>query len=394
VDPEETTQSPRLKWWRNAAVDLIIQPETVNDGPVRLGIAVVLSGAAVLFFRQEALQFLVASALGALLVLGALYVGYHLIGLRQAGRLWPGFSRGLATGLLFFCLCPPGLPLPLVVALAALAVLVEGWLLGLMVPLAISGVMVAWPLAWLWHVHAGGGYLSPFQLRPQLEPIALWTKFQLELDSVRLYTGNVAGSLGSTSFGLAMLGFLILAFLRRASWLFLLAFYVPIAAVIALTRNSLPVYLISGTAVVFAGLVAAEVRRLPLRTRWRLGAGGAAGLLTAALLLRGGGSESYGEGIIAVALLVSLLQLFGLAGSPAVISEAHPAGGKSEPPGQTSAAQLAALVVFPPAGLLMVWRDESLPPSQRKILSGLGLLLYILVLGGALLWLWALRLPA
>jgi hypothetical protein len=366
----------------------------VNDGPVRLGIAVVLSGAAALFFRQEALTRLLASALGALLVVGVLYIVYHRIGLRRVGRAWPGFSRGLATGLLFFCLCPPGLPLVLVAALAALAVLVEGWLRGLMVPVALSGVMIAWALAWIWHVRAGDGYISPFQLRPQLEPITLWTGFQLELDSVRLFTGNVAGALGSTSFGLAMLGFLVLAFLRRASWLFLGAFFAPIAAVMALTRNSLPVYLINGTAVVFAGLVAAEIRRLPLGTAWRVGAGAAAGLLSVALLLRGGGPESYGEGIIAVALMVSFFQLFGLAGSPAVVAEAHPFHRKPESSGRTMPARLAALVMFPPAGLLMVWRDQALPPSQRKILGGLGLIFYVLVLGGALLWLWALRLPA
>jgi hypothetical protein len=253
--------------------------------------------------------------------------------------------------------------------------------------------MVAWALAWLWHLHAGGGYLSPFQLRPQLEPISLWTRFQLELDAVRLYTGNVAGPLGSTSFGLALFGFVILAYLRRASWLFLLAFSAPVAAVTALTRGSLPVYLINGPAVVIAGLVAAEVRRLPLGATRRLGAGGAAGLLAAALLLRGGGSESYTEGIIAVALVVSIFQLFGLAGSPAVISDAHPTRDKSKPRARPSPAKLVALVVFPPAGLLMVWRDHSLPPSQRRMLGGLGLLLYMFVVGGALLWLWALRLP-
>jgi hypothetical protein len=366
----------------------------VNDGPVRLGIAVMLSAGALLFFRQEALPLLGASALGALLVLGGLYIGYHRIGLRGAGRPWPGFSRGLATGLIFFCLCPPGLPPALVVALAALAVLAEGWLRGLLVPVALSGVMVAWAIAWVWHTHAGGGYLSPFQLRPQLEPIGLWTRFQLELDSVRLYTGNVAGPLGSTSFGLAMLGFVILAYLRRASWLFLLAFYVPIGVAMALTRGSLPVYLINGTAVVIAGLVAAEIRRLPLGTTRRIGAGGAAGLLTAALLVGGGGSESYGEGIVAVALVVSLFQLFGLAGSPAVISGARATDGKSDAQGQASPLQLAALVVFPPAGLLMVWRDQSLPPSQRRMLGGLGLFLYVIVVSGALLWLWTLRLPA
>jgi hypothetical protein len=394
VDPEETTQRPRRQRPGNVAVDLITQPEKINDSRVRLGIAVVLSGTALVFFRQEALPMLLASAAGALLTIGILYVGYHRIGLRAAGRLWPGVSRGLATGLLLFCLCPPGLPIALMVALAALAVLVEGWLRGLVVPLAISGVMVAWPLAWLWHVHTGTDFFSPFQLRPQLEPIGLWTRFQLELDSVRLYTGNVAGPLGTTSFGLAALGFLVLSYLRRASWLFLLAYYLPVAAVIALTRNSLPVYLISGTAVVFAGIVAAEVRRLPLGTPWRVGAGAAAGLLSAALLARGGGSEAYAEGVIAVAVFVSLFQLFGLAGSPAVVSAAHPARGKSEPAGRPSTAQLAALVVFAPAGLLMVWRDESLAPSQRRILGGIGLLLYLVVLGGALVWLYALRLPA
>jgi hypothetical protein len=360
---------------------------------VRLSIAVALSVVAVGLFRREAATGLAAGAGGTLLAVATVWVCYHWVGLRWVGRLWPGAALGLATGLLFFCLCPPGLPVWLIFALAAVAVLVEGALHGLPVPVAVGGVMIAWPLAWLWHAHSGMGYVSPFELRPQLEPIALWSRFQLELDPLRLYTGNVAGPLGATSFGLAMIGFTILAYLRRTSWPFLAAFYVPIATAMAAAHQSLPVYLISGPALVFAGLIAADTRKLPPATSWKVGAGVAGGLFSALLLLRGGGSGSYGAGILGVLLLVSLFQLFGLTGSPAVIraegEEPRPQAAQHIAPGQ-----LAALVLFAPLGSFLVWRDQALPRSQRQMLAGLGLLLYLVAVGGALLWLWALRLPA
>jgi hypothetical protein len=368
-------------------------PDAVEQGPVRLAIAVVLSGAALGFFRQQAGPGLAAAAAGSSLVVATVWVFYHRVGLRWVGRLSPGAALGLATGLLVFCLCPPGLPAGLVFTLAVAAVLVEGAIRGLRVPLAVGGVMIAWPVAWLWHIQSGMGYIGPFVLRSQLEPIALWSKFQLELDPLRLYTGNVAGPLGATSFGLAMIGFTLLAYVRKASWLFLLAFFVPIAAAMVGAGQSLPVYLISGPALVFAGLVAADTTKLPPAASWRVGAGAAGGLLSALLLLRGGGSESYGAGILAVLLLVSLFQLFGLAGSPAVIrgERDHP---KAQPSQSVAPGQLAALVLFAPLGLLMVWRDKTLPRSQRQILAGLGLLLFLGAVVGALLWLWALRLPA
>ncbi|HXA42194.1 MAG TPA: RnfABCDGE type electron transport complex subunit D [Candidatus Solibacter sp.] len=394
MSSDEILERPQLSAWRRAAVSLISQPDATNDGPVRLAVAAALSGAAVLFFRQQALPELVAAVVGALAIVLGLYLGYHRIGLRPTGRLWPGFSRGLATALLLFCLCPPGLPPSLMLVLAALAVLVDGALRGLVVPLAIGGVMVAWPLAWLWHVQAGADFLAPFQLRSQLDPISLWTRFQLELDPARLYAGNVAGPLGATSFGLVGIGFLVLAFLRRASWAFVLAFYAPIAVVMAVTHNSLPVYLINGSALLWAGIVGGETRRLPLSSAWRAGAGAAAGCLGAYLLLRGGGPESYGFAMIGAALLVSLFQLFGLSGSPAVVSAAHSEREKPAMTGAASIPQLVAMIVFAPLGLLLVWRDQSLPPSQRRLLGALGLALYIVVLSGALFWFWELRLPA
>jgi hypothetical protein len=368
-------------------------PEAVDDGLVRLAVALGLCGAAVGFFRQDAAPGVAAAALGAGVMLAVLYVSYHFIGIRRMGPLWPGLARGLAVGLLLFCLCPPGLPTWLLFALAALAVLLEGALGGLAMPLALSGLLVVWPMAWLWHVFSGLGYVGPFQLRPQIDPIALWTKFQLELDPLRLYTGNVAGPLGATSFGLAMIGFVLLAYIRKASWAFLMLFFAPIAVAMAITRQSLPTYLINGAAVVFAGVVAAETRKLPPAIWWKGGAGLLAGTLSAVLLLRGAGYEAYGAGVLGVLLLVSLFQLFGLAGSPAVIP-----GGKEKAGHEVAArvrpGRLTALVVFPPAGLALVWRDQALPRAQRQILAGLGLLLYLAAVSAAVLWLWVLRLPA
>lgn len=369
------------------------RPESIDDGWVRLGVALLLSAAAVGLFRQDAVPGLAAAALGAGAMLAVVYVGYHVIGIRRVGLVWPGFGRGLAVGLLLFCLCPPGLPPGLLFGLAAVAVLLEGAITGLSVPVALSGLLIVWPVAWFWHAHTGLGYVSPFQLRPQLDPMALWTRFQLEIDPLRLCTGNVAGPLGATSFGLAMIGFTVLAYIRKVSWAFLLAFLAPIAVVMAVTRQSLPVYIVSGAAVVFAGLVGAETRKLPLAVRWKIGAGVAAGVLSAGLLFRGAGYEAYGAGVLAVLMLVSLFQLFGLAGSPAVIPQSREEAGR-EVTARVRPGRLAALVVFSPAGLVLVWRDDALPRAQRQILAGLGMLLYLAAIGGAVLWLWLLRLPA
>jgi hypothetical protein len=118
-----------------------------------------------------------------------------------------------------------------------------------------------------------------------------------------------------------------------------------------------------------------------------------AGTLSTALLLRGNGYEAYGAGVLAVLLLVSLFQLFGLAGSPAVIPEERDRAGQ-DVTARVRPGRLAALLVFPPAGLALVWRDQALPRAQRQILASLGLLLYLAAVGGAVLWLWVLRLPA
>jgi hypothetical protein len=257
---------------------------------------------------------------------------------------------------------------------------------------ALSGLLVVWPAAWFWHLHTGVGYVGPFQLRPMLDPIALWTKFQLEIDPLRLYTGNVAGPLGATSMGLAMIGFVVLAYVKKASWAFLVSFFVPIALAVAATRQSLSTYLVSGAAVVFAGLVAAETRKLPPTIWWKIGAGLAAGLLSAALLLRGAGYEAYGAGVLVALMLVSLFQLFGLTGSPAVIPEDWGKAGEVVT-ARARPGRLAALVVFAPAGAALVWRDQGLPRAQRQILAALGILLYLAAVAGALLWLWVLRLP-
>jgi hypothetical protein len=276
-----------------------------------------------------------------------------------------------------------------------LAVLMEGLQRRLVVPLALGGVLLAWPIAWLWQSSAGPSLLAPFQLRPLDEPIMLWTRFQLAVDPVRLYTGNVAGAIGATSFGLATLAFLVLAYARRASWIYLLAFYLPLVAALVATHQPLTVYLLSGEAMVLAGMVAAEQRKLPLRWQWHVGAGMVAGAISAALLVRGSGSVAFGTGVVAAAVVVSAFQHFGLAGSPAVVPP-QPAPRQAPPvhvAGGFRPGRLALLVLAAPVGLYLLWRDESIPDSQRVTLVALGTLLYVSAVAGSLAWLWLLRIP-
>src|SRR5206468_2542046 len=104
-------------------------------------------------------------------------------------------------------------------------------------PLALGGVLIGWLLAWTWQWRAGNGPVAPFDLRPLGDPIQLWQRFQIAIDPARLYTGNVAGPLGVTSFGLVALCALLLGFSRQISWPYVLAFFAPPAALALLTRQ-------------------------------------------------------------------------------------------------------------------------------------------------------------
>lgn len=372
--------------------------DAVDESRLRLGVAILLSAGAVLYFRELALQAVAAALVGGLVVLTGLYIGFHRVGLRPVGHVWPGMSRGLSTALLVACLCPPGLPLPLVAVLGAVAVAVEGVERRLLVPLALGGVLVAWPIAWAWRAQFGIPLLAPFTLKPLYEPIVLWTRFQINLDPIRLYTGNVAGPLGATSFGLAAVGTLVLAYGRRLAWYYLGGLYAPVVLALALTHQPLTIYLLCGHALVLGAIVGADPRKLPLRWEWQLGAGVLAGALSAGVLLQGHGSVSYGVGVVGAGALVSAFQLFGLTGSPAVVPEK--AGGRgevvvTEPAGpRLEPGRLALLVLFAPAGLYLLWRDETLPGSQRVTLVVLGSLMYVAAVAGSLTWLWLVRLPA
>ncbi|MFY9614667.1 MAG: hypothetical protein WAT58_04635, partial [Candidatus Dormiibacterota bacterium] len=55
--------------------------------------------------------------------------------------------------------------------------------------------------------------------------------------------------------------------------------------------------------------------------------------------------------------------------------------------------QLALLVLLPPVGLFFLWRNQSVPDTQRIGLVAMGSLLYVVAVAGSLAWLWLLRLP-
>jgi len=288
--------------------------------------------------------------------------------------------------------------------LAALAVAVEAVEKKALVPLALSGVTVAWLLAWLWQYRTGTPYIAPFDFHVLDEPITLWVRFQTTIEPVRTYAGQVAGPLGATSFGLAAIATLLLSYARAVSWHLVLAFYLPVLVMTLLGQHPLPVYLLNAPALVFVALLAADSRRLPGSVAWRLAMGLLGGTTSALLLLSGAGVQAFGLGVAVSTGLVAVFQFFGLAGAPGAVERRDEARRDHEPAAEeprlpapagrrASVLQLVTLAVFLPAGLALVWRDGSLERSQRTALVSMGSVLYLAAVAASLAWFWSLRLP-
>ncbi|MFN2466095.1 MAG: hypothetical protein ABR598_07510 [Candidatus Dormibacteria bacterium] len=380
----------------------LAQPQLADGGSFRLFAAAVMSAGGLFFFRQRSLPLLAGCVVGGGALLLVLWAGFHRLGLRPLGPYWPGVYHGLAVTLLVFCLMPPGLPWGLAALLAALAVALEAVERRALVPLLFSGVTAAWLLAWAWQARVGAGYIAPFDFHALDEPVALWVRFQTTIDPVRTYAGQAAGPVGATSFGLVAIGVLLLSYGRRVAWPTVLAFYVPLAALCVAARLPLNVYLFDAPGLVFIAMITADGARLPRPLPWRVATGFLAGVTAALLLLMGSGYQAFGIGVGVSTAIVTLFQFFGLAGAPGVVERrAEPPESAdalvteaASPPGRrTTAAQLGGLVVFMPAGLLLVWRDGSLERSQRSALVSMGAVLYLTAAAASLLWLWSLRYP-
>jgi len=163
----------------------LTQPEVVDEDSLRVVAALLLAAGALFFFRLRAVPELAASVAGGALLMGAIWGGFHRLGIRALGGYWPGAARGLSAALLLFCLLPPGLPWGLAVLLSALAVAVEGVEKKALVPLALSGVTTAWLLAWLWQSRTATPFIAPFDFHVLDEPITLWVRFQTAIEPVR-----------------------------------------------------------------------------------------------------------------------------------------------------------------------------------------------------------------
>jgi hypothetical protein len=387
----------RIGNWRlTPAQDLVAFPDAANVDRLRLLLALLLCGVGIAFFRQAAWNELAAIAVTAVALLAGLWVGFHRLGLRVMGTLSPGWARGAATALLLFAVLPPGLPLWLLAALVLLALVVEGLLRHTLTPLAVSGVLLAWPVAWLWQARTAVPYLSPIDLHRLDEPIQLWRHFGLAVDPLRLYTGNVAGPLGATSLLAVTVAFLVLAYARRASWYYVLGFFASVAASTALTRQPLTVYLLSGPALFFAGLIGADTRGLPRSRSWHAGGGIAAGAMAAALLWRGLGWQAFAAGVSLAAVGLAALQLLGPAGASLPTAPTTPARGPitSVPMSARLVVELAAALLVAPVGWILVATDNALSGRQRRRLVGATVALFVLAAILSLLWIYSLRLPA
>jgi hypothetical protein len=379
--PSRTSQSSR----RSTLSKFLLRPERTGRLELQLLISLLLAASAILYYGVTALLAL-GIALGAGLALQILTTfGYRRLGLRPVGRYQPGIDGAVVSALLLVAFCPPNLPPVYIAVLAAVAALVEGRIRHMRTTIALNGVIVAWGLAWLSHWRLGLGYVSPFDQRALDEPLQLWTRFQVNVDAVRLYIGNVPGPFGVTSLGLVSLCLLLLGYARRLSWSFLVLFFVPVAISTLMAQHPLDIFVISGPAAAFAGILGADPERLPA-AGWSGLSGLLAGSLAASLLRAGIGVEAYGAGVLGSALIISLLQLLNLAGSSA--RERTPL--RLDP---ATMVRLVALVLFAPIGLLLVWLDRDLPQPQKRSLLALGAIIYIAVGALSMFWLLELRWP-
>jgi Na+-transporting NADH:ubiquinone oxidoreductase subunit NqrB len=283
-----------LSWLKRIGVE----PETAPPSLIATMALAPSVVAGIILFRLTALETLGVAA-GAGLVA-------HL-----ASRLLsqPLQATPLLPALVGVALVGSGAPLPWA---AAVAVLAAGFELGRSryLPMARLQVgLLAYAVVLL--VSRGGPavYASPSG-GAMPEPIRLWLSGQgpSPVDPVRLYVGNVAGPIFSTSMLAVALGAAWLWYSRRLSLLVVLTFLAGAMIPIAMYHWSAAYQLDSGPLWFAAALVLADRRTLPASAIGRPLVGLLAGLLALGARARGVAIESALVSVAGVQVLAAAVQ--------------------------------------------------------------------------------------
>ncbi len=284
--------------------ELVVTPEAIPAG-LAFTFALIPPFALALWFYRHLALALLATAVCVATVWTV--VEYAL----RRGRNLPGWlGRGaqpaLVCGLLVVAFAAPRMPLPVVGVIVAATIAIERVLAPVLPRSFLSAPLVGAAALVLAQHRLGVPYTNPFDLRPLAEPFALVAESHRAIDPIKLYVGNVPGPLAATSAAAILVGWSYLWYARRVAGGMLASFAVAtVAAAVALRQDPI-LPLVSGPVLFVTALLAADRRHLPAPRAFVIGLGFLAGLLTVGLRSRGQRLDAVWEAWLAVGIAATV----------------------------------------------------------------------------------------
>jgi Na+-translocating ferredoxin:NAD+ oxidoreductase subunit D len=288
---------------------LLVQPEQLTYDLAYALALLPLVVAAIVYFLQDSLLLLALSFLAGIVCLLAIQLARLTFGLPA----WIGFKANhpLVASMLIACFFSPRTPAWVAAALVMLYIVMDTLFWPQLRRVMIHPALIVFGLLYIIQRQLGVGYVNPFDGRQLDDPLTLWYKFQIVVDPIKLYVGNVAGPIGVTSMGAVLLGAIYLWYTRKISLGIAAGFLCGVAVVALAIRSDLGFQLASGPSLFVAAYVAADRRRVLLPEPFTFAFGAAAGIVTVLLRWYGMGLQAAWLGflLVGVAVTAALLAL-------------------------------------------------------------------------------------
>jgi electron transport complex protein RnfD len=286
---------------------LLVQPEQLTYDLAYALALLPLVVAGIVYFLQDSLLLFALAFLAGIVCLLAIQLARLTFGLPA----WIGFKANhpLVASMLIACFFSPRTPAWVAATMVMLYVLMDTLFWPQLRRVMIHPALIVFGLLFIIQRQLGIGYLNPFDGRQLDDPLTLWYKFQIVVDPVKLYVGNVAGPIGVTSMGAVLLGAIYLWYTRKISLGIVAGFLCGVAVVALAIRSDLGFQLASGPSLFVAAYIAADRRRVLLSERFTFAFGAAAGVATMLLRWYGMGQQAAWLGFLLLGAAVTVILL-------------------------------------------------------------------------------------
>jgi len=194
---------------------LLVQPEQLGYDLAYALALLPLVIAGIVFFLQDALLLFAISFLSGIVCLLALQLARLTFGLPA----WVGYkaTHPLVASVLIACFLSPRAPAWVAASVVILFIVIDTVLWPQLRLVMIHPALIVFGILFLLQQQFHIGYINPFDGRHLDDPLLLWYRFQIFVDPVKLYVGNVPGPIGVTSAGAVLLGVTYLWYTRKIS---------------------------------------------------------------------------------------------------------------------------------------------------------------------------------